>query len=117
MRTSVERDQPGIVNRLHLKRHNLRRLEDLEVAVVARAESRHREMAVRAAQLPNQLGAESTPRQADDDGPPVYSTLEGDGWSMSLQFHSALKVVIDPGARGNSVVGSSPDAPDRTPAR
>jgi hypothetical protein len=21
---------------------------------------------------------------ADDDGPPVYSTLEGDGWSMSL---------------------------------
>ncbi len=29
---------------------------------------------------------------------------------MSLQFHSALKVVIDSGARGINVVGSPPDA-------
>ena len=29
---------------------------------------------------------------------------------MSLQFHSALKVVIDSGARGNSLAGSSPEA-------
>ena len=29
---------------------------------------------------------------------------------MSLQFHSALKVVIDSGARGSSVAGSSPEA-------
>ena len=31
-----------------------------------------------------------------------------EAWSMSLQFHSALKVVIDAGARGNSLAGSSP---------
>src|SRR2546425_12469100 len=30
---------------------------------------------------------------------------------MSLQFHSDVKVVIDAGARGNSLAGSSPDAP------
>ena len=30
---------------------------------------------------------------------------------MSVQFHSPLKVVIDSGARGNSVAGSLPDAP------
>ena len=30
---------------------------------------------------------------------------------MSLQFHSALKVVIDSGAGGNSLAGSSPDVP------
>ena len=30
---------------------------------------------------------------------------------MSLQLHSALNVVIDSGARGNSAAGSSPDAP------
>src|SRR5205809_6949791 len=30
---------------------------------------------------------------------------------MLLQLHSALKVVIDSGARGNSLAGSSPDVP------
>ena len=29
---------------------------------------------------------------------------------MALQLHSALKVVIDAGAWGNSLAGSSPDA-------
>ena len=40
----------------------------------------------------------------------TYHHIIADAWSMSLQFHSALKVVIDSGARGSNLAGSSPDA-------